>query len=86
MKTYWIFCRKCGKELLHGTEAPERPEFCSTARAIRMGCRARGCDLELRETERELDMMDKIRLGLVDEAEAWKQLREESKCAAARPA
>lgn len=76
MISYWIGCTRCGTELLHGTVEPPQPQYCSTARVIRQNCRARGCDLKLTQKDEPLALVDQIRLGLVDEAAAWQQLRE----------
>ena len=73
--TYWLKCTKCGTELLHGLQEPERPAQSCTARDMRIGCKRRGCDPQMVTKTDPLPLEDQIRLGLVDEEEAWKQLR-----------
>jgi len=76
MKSYWIRCEKCAAELLHGTTPPAREvTHCITARALRMACTKRYCKPVLDERDEPLSLIDQIRMGLVDEAQAWRQLR-----------
>lgn len=73
--TYWLRCTKCKAELLHGLQEPQRPAQSCTARDMRIACKRRGCDPQLVSKTDELSLEDQIRLGLVDEQEAWKKLR-----------
>jgi hypothetical protein len=73
--SYWLACTKCGTELLHGMQPPARPAQSCTARDIRMNCRRNGCDPQLRTKDTPLAPLDQIRLGLVDEQQAWAQMR-----------